>query len=75
MIILLKISLAKSDLIKYTFVCQILLSGISAKPSLGVGCQFLIVKGHLNLDCLKSALGVKLFSETVKNFGTASLKL
>ena len=59
----------------YTFVCQILLSVISAKSSLGAGCQFIIVKKHLNLDYLKSALGVKLFSKTVKNSDAASLEL
>ena len=55
----------------HTFVCQILLSVILAKPSLGEGCRFITVKE----DYLRFAFGIQLFSNTVKNSETTSREL
>ena len=59
----------------YTFVCQILPSVIPVKPSLQAGCRFTIAKEHVDLDCLRPAFGMKLFSNTVKKSDTTSREL
>ena len=57
------------------FVCQTLLLVISAKPGPATGCQFTILKSHLNQSCLRSVYSVKLFSKTFRKSDTSSSEL